>query len=137
MRFGIFDHMERRDEPPGVQLENRLQMLEFADAAGYWCYHKAEHHFTVLDIAPSSNVFLAAASQRTSNIRFGPMVYLLPFYDPLRLVEEICVLDHLSGGRLEIGSAVASARWSISSGVMRQQNHASALKRLLQCCARA
>jgi alkanesulfonate monooxygenase SsuD/methylene tetrahydromethanopterin reductase-like flavin-dependent oxidoreductase (luciferase family) len=78
-------------------------MLQFADKAGFWCYHKAEHHFIHLDAAPSANVFLAAASQRTEHIRLGSLVYLLPFYEPIRLIEEICALDHLSGGRLEIG----------------------------------
>ena len=103
MRFGIFDHMEHADVALGDLYEQRLQLLEAADEAGFWGYHKAEHHFTPLDAAPSSNVFLAAASQRTARIRFGPLVYLLPFYDPIRLIEEICALDHLSGGRLEVG----------------------------------
>jgi alkanesulfonate monooxygenase SsuD/methylene tetrahydromethanopterin reductase-like flavin-dependent oxidoreductase (luciferase family) len=40
---------------------------------------------------------------RTSRMRFGPMVYLLPFYHPLRLIEEICMLDQMSGGRFELG----------------------------------
>ncbi|MBT6277717.1 MAG: LLM class flavin-dependent oxidoreductase, partial [Chromatiales bacterium] len=95
--------MERRNAPLSQLYEERLQLLEVADRAGFWGYHKAEHHFIDLDAAPSSNLFLAAASQRTSNIRFGPLVYLLPFYHPLRLIEEVCALDHLCGGRLEIG----------------------------------
>lgn len=95
--------MEQRGTPLADLYEQRLQLLERADAAGFWCYHKAEHHFINLDSAPSANVFLAAASQRTSRIRFGPLVYLLPFYHPLRLLEEICTLDNLSRGRLEIG----------------------------------
>jgi len=103
MRFGIFDHMEHRRSTLGELYTERLEMLERADQAGFWCYHKAEHHFINLDAAPSSNVFLAAASQRTTHIRFGPLVYLLPFYHPLRLLEEICALDQLSGGRLEVG----------------------------------
>jgi len=103
VRFGIFDHMELRGEPLGDLYAQRLELLEVADALGFWCYHKAEHHFTPLDAAPSSNLLLAAAAQRTERIRFGPLVYLLPFYDPLRLLEEICTLDHLSGGRLEVG----------------------------------
>lgn len=103
MRFGIFDHMEHRGNELSQLYAERLEMLERADEAGFWCYHKAEHHFIDLDAAPSSNVFLAAASQRTSRIRFGPLVYLLPFYHPLRLIEEICSLDQLSGGRLELG----------------------------------
>ena len=63
----------------------------------------AEHQGTPLGMAPSPSVFLSAAFQRTRNIRMGPLVYPLPFYNPLRLVEEICMLDHLSRGRLEVG----------------------------------
>lgn len=51
----------------------------------------------------SPSVFLAAAIQRTSKIRIGPLVYVLPLHHPLRLYEEICMLDHLSGGRLTVG----------------------------------
>jgi alkanesulfonate monooxygenase SsuD/methylene tetrahydromethanopterin reductase-like flavin-dependent oxidoreductase (luciferase family) len=54
-------------------------------------------------MAPSQNVFLAAASQRTRRLRFGPGVYVMPLHHPLRLIEEISMLDHLSEGRLEIG----------------------------------
>ena len=103
MRFGIFDHMEFRSGSLAELYEERLRMLEFADEAGFWCYHKAAHHFIPLDAAPSGTVFLAAASQRTKRIRLGSLVLLLPFYEPLRLIEEVCMLDHLSNGRLEIG----------------------------------
>lgn len=78
-------------------------MLEYADQAGFYCYHLAEHHITPLSLVPSPSVFLAAAAQRTRQIRLGPLVYLLPFYNPLRLLHEVCMLDHLSGGRLELG----------------------------------
>src|SRR5438309_1059893 len=56
-----------------------------------------------LGCAASPGLFLAALSQRTERLRFGPLVYLLPFYHPLRLIEEICMLDQMSGGRLELG----------------------------------
>jgi len=103
VRFGIFDHMEFRGDPLQQLYEERLEMLAYADSAGFWCYHKAEHHFIQLDAAPSANVFLAAASQRTQHIRLGSLVYLLPFYEPIRLIEEICCLDHLCNGRLQVG----------------------------------
>jgi alkanesulfonate monooxygenase SsuD/methylene tetrahydromethanopterin reductase-like flavin-dependent oxidoreductase (luciferase family) len=103
VEFGIFDHMERLGGDLGALYEDRLRMLAFADESGFARYHKAEHHFTVLDSAPSSAVFLAAASQRTRRIRLGSLVSLLPFYHPLRLIEEICALDHLTGGRLDVG----------------------------------
>jgi alkanesulfonate monooxygenase SsuD/methylene tetrahydromethanopterin reductase-like flavin-dependent oxidoreductase (luciferase family) len=54
-------------------------------------------------MASSPSVFLASAIQRTRTIRLGPLVYVLPLYHPLRLYEEICMLDHLSGGRLTVG----------------------------------
>jgi alkanesulfonate monooxygenase SsuD/methylene tetrahydromethanopterin reductase-like flavin-dependent oxidoreductase (luciferase family) len=54
-------------------------------------------------MAPSPSVFLAAVAQRTRRLRFGTLVYALPLHHPLRLIEEICMLDHLSGGRVDIG----------------------------------
>ena len=48
-------------------------------------------------------IFLAAATQRTRRIRLGPCVYCLPLYDPLRLIEEVCMLDQLSRGRFDFG----------------------------------
>ncbi len=104
IRFGIFDWLdERRPLTTADLYEERLRLLEYADQAGYYCYHLAEHHWTPLCLAPSPSLFLAAAAQRTRRIRLGPLVYLLPLYNPLRLIEEICMLDHLSRGRLEIG----------------------------------
>jgi alkanesulfonate monooxygenase SsuD/methylene tetrahydromethanopterin reductase-like flavin-dependent oxidoreductase (luciferase family) len=54
-------------------------------------------------MAPSPSLFLAAVAQRTRHIRLGPLAYALPLYNPFRLIEEVCMLDHLSGGRLELG----------------------------------
>jgi alkanesulfonate monooxygenase SsuD/methylene tetrahydromethanopterin reductase-like flavin-dependent oxidoreductase (luciferase family) len=83
--------------------EQRLAITEQYDRAGFYAYHLAEHHSTPLGMAPSPSIFLSAMAQRTKNLRFGPLVYLLPLYHPLRLAEEIAMLDHLSHGRLEIG----------------------------------
>ena len=110
--------MEQRGSTLRQLYEERLQMLEFADDGGFVRYHKAEHHFTPLDCAPSATVFLAAASQRTRRIRLGSLVQLLPFYHPLRLIEEICTLDHLCGGRLDVGvgkgiSPIEHALWGL------------------------
>lgn len=101
--FGIFDHLERRSDSLGALYRGRLRLLKLADEAGFYGYHLAEHHATPLGMAPSPSVFLSAAIQHTSRIRLGPMVYLLPLYHPLRLISEICMLDHLSDGRLELG----------------------------------
>jgi len=101
--FGMFDHVDRADQPIKTVFEDRLRLLEAADAAGFRTYHVAEHHATPLGMAPSPGIFLAAVAQRTRRLRFGPLVYILPLYTPLRLIEEICMLDQMSGGRFELG----------------------------------
>jgi alkanesulfonate monooxygenase SsuD/methylene tetrahydromethanopterin reductase-like flavin-dependent oxidoreductase (luciferase family) len=103
MDVGVFDHLDHRPAPLHEFYESRLRLLERYDAAGFYAYHLAEHHATPLGLAPVPGVFLAAASQRTRRIRLGPCVYCLPLYNPLRLIEEICMLDQLSHGRFDLG----------------------------------
>jgi alkanesulfonate monooxygenase SsuD/methylene tetrahydromethanopterin reductase-like flavin-dependent oxidoreductase (luciferase family) len=99
----MFDQLEQRDVPIGEMYRDRLRLLEVADEAGFWCYFKSEHHLTPLDMSPSVSTWLAAVVARTTNLRVGSLVYLLPMHHPLRLLAEITTLDHLSGGRLEVG----------------------------------
>lgn len=101
--FGMFDWIDHGDVPVQQLYAERLALIEAAEAAGFFGYHLAEHHGTRLGMAPSPAVFLAAVAARTRRIRFGPLAFLLPLYEPLRLAEEVCMLDHLSGGRLELG----------------------------------
>jgi len=103
MKFGIFDYIDDRGEPPQKTFEDRLALLQAAEAAGFYGYHLTEHHATPLSLAPSPSIFLAAAARATQHIRLGTLLYLLPLYHPLRLLEELCMLDHLSGGRLDVG----------------------------------
>lgn len=103
LAFGVFDHLDRGERSPRELYEQRLQIVEEYDRAGFYGYHLAEHHSTPLGMAPSPSVFLSAVAQRTTRLRFGPLVYLLPLYHPIRLAEEIAMLDHLSGGRLDVG----------------------------------
>jgi alkanesulfonate monooxygenase SsuD/methylene tetrahydromethanopterin reductase-like flavin-dependent oxidoreductase (luciferase family) len=103
MQFGIFDHLDRYDAPLGRYYEDRLRLIEAYDRAGFYSYHVAEHHSTPLGMAPSPSVFLAAIAQRTKRLRIGTLVYALPLYHPLRMIEEICMLDQMSGGRVDIG----------------------------------
>ena len=103
IEFGIFDHLNMRAEPLSKTYAERIVLIQAAEAAGFRGYHLAEHHGTPLGAAPSPGIFLAALAQATSSIRIGPLVYLVPLYIPLRLIEEICMLDNLSHGRLEVG----------------------------------
>jgi alkanesulfonate monooxygenase SsuD/methylene tetrahydromethanopterin reductase-like flavin-dependent oxidoreductase (luciferase family) len=103
MDFGIFDHVDTSGVPLREHYDNRLKIVEAYNRAGFATYHVAEHHATPLGLAASPGVYLAAVAQRTRRLRFGPLVYTLPLYHPLRLVEEVCMLDQMSGGRLDIG----------------------------------
>jgi alkanesulfonate monooxygenase SsuD/methylene tetrahydromethanopterin reductase-like flavin-dependent oxidoreductase (luciferase family) len=103
MQFGVFDHMDRAAVPLDRFYADRLRLVEAYDRAGFYGYHVAEHHATPLGVAPSPGVWLAAVAQHTKRLRFGPLVYLLPLYHPLKLLEEICMLDQLSGGRMLLG----------------------------------
>jgi alkanesulfonate monooxygenase SsuD/methylene tetrahydromethanopterin reductase-like flavin-dependent oxidoreductase (luciferase family) len=103
MEFGVFDHLDRYSGSLADYYEDRLKIAEAYDRAAFYAYHLAEHHATPLGMAPSPSVFLAAVAQRTQRLRFGPLVWPMPLHHPLRLIEEICMLDQLSGGRLELG----------------------------------
>ena len=103
MEFGVFDHLDVSTTPLGEHYESRLKLIEAYDRLGIHRYHLAEHHATPLGLAPSPSVFLAAVAQRTQRLRFGPLVYTLALHHPLRVAEEICMLDHLSRGRFELG----------------------------------
>jgi alkanesulfonate monooxygenase SsuD/methylene tetrahydromethanopterin reductase-like flavin-dependent oxidoreductase (luciferase family) len=103
MEFGVFDHLDLSTAPLGEHYESRLQLIEAYDRLGIHRYHLAEHHATPLGLAPSPSVFLAAVAQRTRRLRFGPLVYTLALHHPLRVAEEICMLDHMSHGRFELG----------------------------------
>src|SRR5260221_5833422 len=103
MQFGVFDHMDASGEPLAQLFEKRLKLAEAYDRLGLRALHIAGHHSRPLGMSPSPSVVLALAAQRTKRLRLEPIVYRLPVYHPLRLAEEICTLDQLSGGRLELG----------------------------------
>ena len=103
MKVGLFDHVEWADRPLATLFDERLEFAAAADEAGIWGLHVAEHHATPLNMVPVPGVYLGALARATRRMRLGPLVYLLPLYSPLRLIEEICMLDHLSCGRFEVG----------------------------------
>jgi alkanesulfonate monooxygenase SsuD/methylene tetrahydromethanopterin reductase-like flavin-dependent oxidoreductase (luciferase family) len=103
MKVGLFDHVEQADRSLATLFDERLAFAAAADEAGIYCLHVAEHHCTPLNMVPVPGVYLAAVARATRRMRLGPLVYLLPLYSPLRLIEEICMLDQLSHGRFEVG----------------------------------
>src|SRR5207249_10321744 len=110
--------------------------IEDLYSSDYYAIQVDEHNFKPLVIAPSPSVFLSAIGQRTRRLRFGTFVYALPAHHPLRLLEEICMLDHMSGGRLEIGFGRGSVPFEISyygqNAEERQQIYAERLELILK-----
>jgi alkanesulfonate monooxygenase SsuD/methylene tetrahydromethanopterin reductase-like flavin-dependent oxidoreductase (luciferase family) len=81
----------------------RLEDLAFADELGFSIAFVAERHYLRMYRCQASSVWLGAASQRTKQMRLGVLGHTLPITPPVRLAEEIALLDHLSNGRIEVG----------------------------------
>ena len=108
MKFGIFyEHQLPKpwDEQSEYRLmQNSLAQIELADRLGYDYAWEVEHHFLEeYSHSSSPEVFLGAASQRTTNIRLGYGIIQLTTNQPHRVAEKVATLDLLSGGRVEFG----------------------------------
>ena len=117
MKFGIFyEHQLPRPWTDGAELklfQDALSQVELADQLGIEYAWEVEHHF-LEEYSHSSapEVFLAAASQRTKNIRLGHGIKLMPpgYNAPARIAEEIATLDLVSNGRVEWGTGESASR---------------------------
>src|SRR5437868_5099136 len=102
-----------------------LDLWACDEALGYKGIFFSEHHFGG-SFSPSPNLLVVAVAQRTTTLRLGVMGVVTPFYAPTRIAEEIGMLDQLSGGRLEIGTAVGIpqelARVNLSMTEARERN---------------
>jgi alkanesulfonate monooxygenase SsuD/methylene tetrahydromethanopterin reductase-like flavin-dependent oxidoreductase (luciferase family) len=81
-----------------------LDRIVIMDRAGYDAVWLAEHHFSSFSVCPSVHMMGVMAAARTERLRIGTGVSLAPFYNPLRLAEEVALLDVLSGGRVNWGA---------------------------------
>jgi alkanesulfonate monooxygenase SsuD/methylene tetrahydromethanopterin reductase-like flavin-dependent oxidoreductase (luciferase family) len=106
MKFGVlqfFSWPERRVELPTVY-ERAMQRIRIMDRSGYDAVWLAEHHFTGYSVCPSVHMMGVHVAGRTERLRIGMAVSLAAFYHPLRLAEEVALLDVLSGGRVNWGA---------------------------------
>ena len=85
--------------------ETYLDIWTRAEAHGFEGIFFSEHHFGNA-YSPSPNLLIAATAGRTKTLRLGVMGVVVPYYTPWRIFEEIAMLDHLTNGRLEIGTAI-------------------------------
>jgi alkanesulfonate monooxygenase SsuD/methylene tetrahydromethanopterin reductase-like flavin-dependent oxidoreductase (luciferase family) len=108
MKFGIFYELQLprpwKPDDEHKLYQNALTQLEVADKCGYDYAWEVEHHFLEeYSHSPVPEAFLAAASQRTKNIRLGHGIIQLTTNHPARVAEKVAVLDLLSNGRVDFG----------------------------------
>jgi alkanesulfonate monooxygenase SsuD/methylene tetrahydromethanopterin reductase-like flavin-dependent oxidoreductase (luciferase family) len=104
MKFGLMNLFPYADERGPDQLfQEALEEIVFAEKMGFDSVWLAEHHFSRYSIMPNPLMMAAAIAQRTKRIRIGTAVVIAPLYDPLRLAEDIALVDCLSDGRIDIG----------------------------------
>ena len=105
LRFGAFLAPHHPiGEHPTLQLRRDLDLAEHLDRLGFdefWC---GEHHSTGWEVIASPELFLAAAGERTGNIRLGTGVVSLPYHHPFNVAQRIVQLDHMTRGRVIFGS---------------------------------
>ncbi|HKT19055.1 MAG TPA: LLM class flavin-dependent oxidoreductase, partial [Stellaceae bacterium] len=99
----VVDHYPDRSRDLGSFYRELIDQAVLADRLGYESFFVAEHHFHPYGVVPNPAVILAAIAQRTTRIRLGPAVTILPFRDPRIVAEDYAMLDLLSGGRLVLG----------------------------------
>ena len=105
VQFGLFS-LTTLSTPRGntAQLlgETRSE-VQLAEQLGFDVAWFAEHHFSNYSITSTPLLLVAHMAEATTRIRLGPAVIVLPFYEPLRLAEDVCLTDALTGGRLVLG----------------------------------
>jgi alkanesulfonate monooxygenase SsuD/methylene tetrahydromethanopterin reductase-like flavin-dependent oxidoreductase (luciferase family) len=106
MNVGVLQFFGWRDRstPLASVYDLALERIAVMDRTGYDAVWLAEHHFSRFSVCPSVHMMGAMAAARTTRLRIGMAVSLAPFYNPLRLAEEVALLDVLSGGRVNWGA---------------------------------
>jgi alkanesulfonate monooxygenase SsuD/methylene tetrahydromethanopterin reductase-like flavin-dependent oxidoreductase (luciferase family) len=108
LEFGIFDSFgpyEMKEFPSVAEVyEAHLREAQEAEQLGYRYYFFIEHQNSPVCYVTAPTVYLTALATRTSALRFGLMIYQLPFHHPIRLAQDLATLDQLSRGRLEFGT---------------------------------
>lgn len=96
--------------PDAEVYRQELRLTEMAEPLGFDSVWSVEHHFTDYTMCPDVVQFLSYMAGKTQHVKLGSMVVVLPWHDPVRVAEQISLLDHLSGGRMILGLGRGLAR---------------------------
>ena len=86
--------------------DDHIRLAEEIEGLGWHSYFVIEHQNSPVGRITSPTVFLTAVARATSRLRIGAMMWQLPFYHPIRLAQDVAMLDHLSRGRVEFGTGI-------------------------------
>ena len=105
MNFGLFCLMTQRDSSQTIAqiYDENLQLVKLAEDIGFEIAWFAEHHFSNYSMCPSPHIMAGYLAGQTKRIKLGAAILVLPLYQPVRMLEEIGMVDILSGGRTVIG----------------------------------
>lgn len=105
MKLGIFLLTENYHNNAQIAILNDVELATYAESLGFDEVWFAEHHFNSFSVIPNPALMMAYVAAKTSKIRIGSAAFLAPFYQSVRLSEEITTLDNLSNGRINVGFA--------------------------------
>src|ERR1051326_7686371 len=139
MKVGILQFFGLRDRsvPLNSVYETALERFSIMDRTGYDAVWLAEHHFSSFSVCPSVHMMGVLAATRTARLRIGTGVSLAPFYHPLRLAEEVALLDVLSGGRVNWGAGRGFARVEFENFGVRPEESSSRFRETVEIVLRA
>ena len=117
MRFGLFNLLQKRDTAKLDReiFEEMIEQTRLAESMGFETSWFGEHHFSTYSICPSPLVAAAYCAAHTERIKVGTGVLVLPLYDPVRVVQEIAMVDAMSNGRWWSASARATNLTNLSA----------------------
>ena len=124
MKFGVlqFFSWPGRRVPITTVYERALDRVRIMDSSGYDAVWLAEHHFSTYSVCPSIHIMGMHIANLTKNLRIGTGVSLAAFYHPLRLAEEVALLDNLSGGRVNWGAGRGFDKTEMSAFDVQHDN---------------
>src|SRR5208337_1599934 len=96
--------------PDAEVYRNELRLAEMAEPLGFDSIWSVEHHFDDYTMCPDVLQFLTYFAGRTKTIQLGSMVVVMPWHDPMRVAEQVSVVDHMSNGRMILGLGRGLAR---------------------------
>ena len=123
LEFGVWDQLQlyevQQARTAADAYELHFRQAQLIERVGFEYYWSLEHQGSYVGAVTAPTVYLAALAQHTERLRLGTMIWQLPFHNPVRLAQDVAMLDHLSRGRAEFGTGIGVhehefIRWGVN-----------------------